>query len=135
MPLGQAGDIPIPAAWFYRGQVDFAVWRPATGEWFIHDARVDRVFRYVHGSQGDIPIALVGCDGPEMTVFRPSDGTWRGRSGAITQYGAPGDSPVPEVLDPRIVDGRNGGLAAVQRHVVRQAAERVHLTVAAEPSA
>jgi hypothetical protein len=50
---GQAGDIPVPADYGGGPRTEIAVFRPATGEWFIKDMMTVR-----WGQRGDIPIPL-----------------------------------------------------------------------------
>ena len=55
---GQAGDIPVPGDYDGDRRTDFAVWRPATGEWFVIDSSTGqpRPAAQQWGQAGDIPV-------------------------------------------------------------------------------
>ncbi len=90
------------------GLSDLAVFRPATGTWFVdvtHDGGTDMSIAY--GRAGDIPVPA-DYDGNgviDLAVFRPSTATWfvdfdwNGGTDLTMAYGKPGDVPVPADYD------------------------------------
>ena len=73
------------------GRTDVAVWRPATGTWFIRGSAPIQ-----YGVAGDIPVPgnYNATGKTDIAVWRPSTGTWYIRGSAPIQYGAAGDIPV-----------------------------------------
>jgi len=71
---------------------DVAVYRPATGTWFIKGQG-----SVVFGAASDIPVpGDYDNDGTtDVAVFRPSTGQWFVRNQPTVQWGASGDLPVP----------------------------------------
>ena len=92
LPLGAAGDIPVPGDYNGDGQLDAAMFRPSTGVWSIIGIGVQRF-----GAAGDIPVpADYDGDGKtDIAVFRPSTAEWfiAGRPPVV--FGMAGDIPVP----------------------------------------
>jgi hypothetical protein len=102
--LGEAGEIPVPAAW-RAGSTDLvpATWNPGTGKWRIQGSSLVE-----WGTLGDIPVpGDYNNDGiTDCAVFRPKDGTWYilndcyGPAGwRSVQWGGYGDIPVPGDYD------------------------------------
>ncbi len=92
IPNGWVTDEPVPGDYDGDGNDDFAVWRPATGTWYVllssdgYNPDYARIFRW--GKLGDIPVQG-DYDGDGRTdyavfrytenrwfVMRSSDGTW-----------------------------------------------------------
>jgi hypothetical protein len=86
------------------GRSDVAVWRPATGDWFVRDfatggSRVVASF----GQAGDIAVDgdFTGDGRTDPALWRPSTGSWIIRDAANNQtqttshWGIAGDVPVP----------------------------------------
>ncbi|MDQ4123438.1 MAG: VCBS repeat-containing protein [Acidobacteriota bacterium] len=83
------------------GRTDFAVFRPASGTWFVTSNGVDYIQRQF-GAGEDIPVqADYDGDGEtDIAVYRPSTRTWyvlrsSTNSPRAVQWGAAGDIPVP----------------------------------------
>jgi hypothetical protein len=75
------------------GRAEFAVFRPATGQWTIQG-----LISPAYGLAGDIPVPgdYNGDGFTEIAVFRPANGTWYfQQSGAVVTWGLSGDIPVP----------------------------------------
>jgi beta-glucosidase-like glycosyl hydrolase len=74
------------------GRTEAAVWRPATGTWYVRGA--DGV---QWGAPGDVPVPTDydGDGRADLAVWRPSSGTWYVRGAGSVRWGAPGDIPVP----------------------------------------
>ena len=109
--FGLPGDIPVIADFDGDGQDDAAVYRPASGEWFVRTFLSGQsiAVRPQWGLPGDHPLpADYDGDGKaDVAVWRPSNGTWYVRSsrqdtdpfaqsstGIAIQYGLPGDKPI-----------------------------------------
>jgi hypothetical protein len=80
---GQAGDIPVPGDYDGNRITDIAVFRPATGQWFIRNIGIIQ-----WGAYGDIPLALDvdGAGHVAPVVLRQTgtddfSGTWFVRHG------------------------------------------------------
>ncbi|MCB0325194.1 MAG: S8 family serine peptidase [Bdellovibrionales bacterium] len=89
------------------GVSDIAVWRPATGMWFVLTSSssfdYDQHLAFQLGLPGDLPLQgdFDGDGRAEFVVWRPANGTWYyRRSGSDyaeiveLQWGLPGDEPV-----------------------------------------
>ncbi len=95
------------------GASDIAVWRPATGMWFVLPSSTgyafERHFYRQLGLSGDTPVSgkYDGDNRTDMAVFRPRTGEWFFRYStqnfdgayATIQWGLPGDIPVPGDYD------------------------------------
>ena len=71
---------------------DLAVYRPATGEWFVRNQPT-----VVFGSPGHVPVAgdYNGDGTTDVAMYQPSSGTWFVRNQFTIQFGDPGDLAVP----------------------------------------
>jgi len=95
-------DQPVTGDFDGDGKGDIAVFRQATGEWFIRYSTLgyavnqgDYYFQW--GLPGDVPIAanFNADEKSEFAVYRPSEGKWYIRGGLVIQWGLPGDIPLP----------------------------------------
>ena len=88
------GLIAPPARYDYTGdgRSDLAVFRPATGTWYVSGLAA-----LGYGQAGDRPVpADYNGDGrTDLAVFRPANGTWYIHGVANVVYGQSGDIPVP----------------------------------------
>ena len=116
--FGSASDIPAPGAYdaLATGNpaLEAAVWRPSTGQFFIHGPTGNRVIQL---AVGDIP-APADYDGvgeTEAAVYRPSTGQWLvvGPKDATPRvfaaYGGPADVPTISPYPYRAL--RGGGVS------------------------
>jgi FG-GAP-like repeat len=92
---GGLGDIPVPGDYDGDGQIDIAVFRSTTGEWFIARS-ASPPLQVGWGTNGDVPVPADydGDHRTDLAVFRPSSGEWfilNSSNGTLTQYtfGAP----------------------------------------------
>lgn len=82
VPFGIVQDEPVPADYDGDGAADIAVWRPATGVWFVLTARTGfdpGQAEYIYwGLRGDIPVPADydgdGCT--DAAVFRYPENRW-----------------------------------------------------------
>lgn len=88
------------------GTTDFAVYRPATGNWFVLNSGSATVSVFQFGLNGDIPIDgdFDGDQKADLAIFRPSSGVWffqRSSNGTTlgATFGQNGDKPVPGDYD------------------------------------
>lgn len=105
------------------GTADFLIWRPSTGTWYALRPKLDNgIVKFEDtlvkqwGLPSDIPLYSTDFDGDkidDLTVWRPSTGTWysclSGQSfdctkGTSVQFGLPGDIPVVGDFD---ADGKS----------------------------
>jgi len=108
--FGTAGDIPFTSNYSSVDSVDFGVFRPSNGTWYI-SRDISSFDAVKFGISGDIPVP--GNYSPDLladlAVFRPSNGTWyfmyrrsnnptENTYGAV-QFGIAGDKPVPADYD------------------------------------
>jgi FG-GAP-like repeat len=83
------------------GTLDWAVWRPSDGMWFVAPSNNPSVpIEVQFGLSGDVPMAAdFDNDGKtDYVVWRPSNGTWyvlptAGGTFTTKQWGLPGDIP------------------------------------------
>ncbi|HMH50494.1 MAG TPA: FG-GAP-like repeat-containing protein [Candidatus Acidoferrum sp.] len=123
--FGAPGDVPVPADYDGDGKTDFAVYRPATGEWFVFGTRSG--FRtLVFGSPsvlglGDTPVpADYDGDGiADLAVYRKATGEWfvfGSRSGFRTLvFGSPAAAGLNDFPAPADFDGDGIADLAVYR--------------------
>ena len=104
--FGTPTDVIVPADYTGDGQTDSAVWRPATGEWYVLRSEDGSYYAAHFGTTGDIPVpADFDADGvADFAVFRPSTGTWyiqKSSDGSVdvVQFGSEGDRPAPADFD------------------------------------
>jgi hypothetical protein len=104
--FGVSTDKPVQGDYTGDGKADIAVFRPATGEWFIQRSEDNSYFSFPFGAAGDLPVPgdYDGDGKMDAGVFRPSNVTWfinRTTAGIlITNFGATGDQPIPNVFVP-----------------------------------
>lgn len=83
------------------GRVDYALFRPSTGVWYIYFSGPGTTVAYAFGQQGDIPVPanMTGDGRAELVLWRPWSGEWIVRRWDGTtytmQWGQIGDVPVP----------------------------------------
>jgi hypothetical protein len=101
--LGNAGDIPAAEDYDGDGFADVAIWRPSTGDWWIHFSSLGPQPVFHWGTPGDIPVPADydGDGNADMAVFRPSNCYWYiWRSGTnphplVFHFGLATDMPIP----------------------------------------
>ncbi|HMJ08939.1 MAG TPA: FG-GAP-like repeat-containing protein [Pyrinomonadaceae bacterium] len=102
------GGIPYRTAFDFFGdsKVDLSVYRPSTGQWYIHDSQFNGNYAFNFGSAGDIiaPGDYNGDRMTEMVVFRPGNGSWYffdsvANTYSTVHFGSDGDVPVPADYD------------------------------------
>jgi hypothetical protein len=77
--FGGSKDIPLPGAYdaltTLKASVEPAVWRPATGQYFIRSPGGTRIVTF---AVGDVPAPgdYDGVGQTEPAVYRPSTGQW-----------------------------------------------------------
>ena len=108
------GDIPVPGDYNGDGTTDVAVYRPATGEWWVPNQAA-----VVWGLAGDLPVPgdYNGDGMTDRAVFRPSTGEWWVQGQAPVQWGLHGDIPVPATTTATAPGSRR--VSAVDLRLVR----------------
>jgi hypothetical protein len=90
------------------GQLDFAVWKPSTGDWLVipSSSPGSPVVQPTWGVSGDVPVPgdYDGDGRSDYAVWRPSNGTWYiipsgGGAPYLKQWGLSGDIPAPADFD------------------------------------
>ncbi|MDM7922372.1 MAG: FG-GAP-like repeat-containing protein, partial [Pyrinomonadaceae bacterium] len=104
--FGSAADILAPADFDSDGRADVAIFRSASGEWWITESGTGnfRVVRF--GLAGDIPLPNDhdGDGRADLVVYRPATGTWYilkssdGNTEAV-RFGLNADIPAPADFD------------------------------------
>ena len=92
----------FPADYDGDGKTDIAVYRPATGVWFIINSATSSVGAQPWGVSSDIPVPgdYDGDGKTDIAVYRPATGVWFIINSATSsvgaqQWGALGDQPPP----------------------------------------
>jgi hypothetical protein len=87
-------------------RADVAVFRPATGTWYVREAATGSGTNLAWGGMGDVPVPgdYDGDGTVDLAVFRPSSRTWYIRysatgAGMAVTWGGTGDVPVPGDYD------------------------------------
>ena len=101
---GGGTDKTVQGDYTGDGKADVAIWRPASGEWFVLRSEDNSYYSFPFGTSSDMPTPgdYDGDGKTDAAVFRPSNSVWylqRSTSGfAAVQFGASGDSPVPNAF-------------------------------------
>jgi hypothetical protein len=103
--FGQAGDVPVPADYDGDTFIDFAYWRPSTGEWHVRRSSDYAIVTRQWGTFGDKPIvADYDRDGrADFAVWRPWTGEWfiidsSTGIGRAPRLGSASDTPMPGLV-------------------------------------
>ena len=100
---GLSGDITVPSDFDGDGTTDLAVYRPATGTWFIRPSSGAAAVQYQWGLSTDVPVPsdFDGDGKTDLAVYRPSTGEWflwlsgaNFTTSAGYAWGQPGDVPI-----------------------------------------
>ena len=106
--LGKSTYVRVAADFDGDGQLDFAVWKPSTGDWFVIPSGNPGtpVVQPTWGVSGDVPVPgdFDGDGKADYAVWRPSNGTWYiipsgGTAPYFKQWGLSGDIPVVADFD------------------------------------
>jgi hypothetical protein len=123
---GTVGDFPAPGDYDGDGKLDFAVYRPSEGNWYILRSGSGFTAYEVHpwGTTGDIPVPgdYNGDGRTDCAVYRPSEGNWYllpsgGGTWFGTIWGTTGDIPLERAAWSHLLNV-NGGIYYVndQQH-------------------
>ncbi len=105
--LGRSLTVRVNGDFDGDGILDWAVWRPSDGMWFVAPSSNPAATLQVQwGAPGDIPVlGDYDADGKtDYVVWRPSNGVWYdlpvvGGSARVQQWGTQGDIPAISVGD------------------------------------
>ncbi|MGI8959633.1 MAG: choice-of-anchor D domain-containing protein [Bryobacteraceae bacterium] len=105
--LGKGIYVSVTGDFDGDGLIDFAVWRPSDGTWFIiPSSNPAAPITQQWGVAGDVPVPgdYDGDGKTDLAVWRGSDGTWNIISSStgtphVEQWGMPGDVPAPGDFD------------------------------------
>ncbi len=107
--MGNSPYVRVTGDYDGDGQLDFAVWQPSTGNWFVIPSGNPGtpLIQPTWGVQGDVPVPgdYDGDGKTDFAVWRPSTGEWwiipsGNPEGLYVQlWGQPGDIPVPGDYD------------------------------------
>src|SRR5258706_15479022 len=101
---GAASDVPVPGDYDGDGQTDVAIYRPATGTWYILKSSTNYVggMALSLGGGTDIPMAgdYDGDGKTDIGVFHVATGTWQiikssDGSTMMATWGTGSDVPFP----------------------------------------
>jgi hypothetical protein len=76
--FGANGDVPVAADYDGDRITDAAVWRPASGVWFIWKSASNALQAFPFGASGDKPVAADynGDKRADIAVYRPGANVW-----------------------------------------------------------
>ncbi|MFL6351512.1 MAG: protease pro-enzyme activation domain-containing protein [Bryobacteraceae bacterium] len=106
--LGRSVYVRVVGDFDGDGELDFAVWKPSTGDWFVIPSGNpgNSVVQPTWGIPGDVPVPgdFDGDGKADYAVWRPSNGSWfiipsGGGDPYFKQWGIPGDIPVVADFD------------------------------------
>jgi Abnormal spindle-like microcephaly-assoc'd, ASPM-SPD-2-Hydin/FG-GAP-like repeat len=101
--LGKGVYVRVMGDFDGDGQLDFSVWRPIDGTWFIipsSNAAVPTIQHWGHAGDVPVPADFDGDGKTDFAVWRPSDGTWwimpssKPATDIVEQWGTQGDVPL-----------------------------------------
>jgi hypothetical protein len=106
--FGLPGDVPVPGDYEGDTQLDPAVYRPSTREWYVLQSSTNTTVKYTLGLGRDLPVPgdYDGDGRPDLAVYHRSTGVWtiltsstNYATTATLQLGIGGDIPVPSDYD------------------------------------
>ena len=93
--------MPVPGDFDGDGRMDFAVYRPGSGYWFVQYSNGKPWIAQQWGALNDKPVIgdFSGTGSANLSIWRPSTGTWwvAGLANQF-QWGLPNDTPVGQVV-------------------------------------
>ncbi|MFN8003786.1 MAG: VCBS repeat-containing protein [Acidobacteriota bacterium] len=103
--------MPVPGDYDGDGKVDIAVWRGATGQWYVQRSSDDATFTIAWGGNYapyfDVPVpGDYDGDGKfDIAIWRPNEGAWYIRNSSddamrTVRHGQRGDAPVTGKTNP-----------------------------------
>ncbi|HEX7358891.1 MAG TPA: VCBS repeat-containing protein [Bryobacteraceae bacterium] len=105
-PWGATGDIRINADFDGDGNLDYVMWRPVNGSWYVYySSDPGTLHTKQWGLPGDIPVPgdYDGDHKTDYAVWRPDTGTWyielSDGTQITQQWGLIGDIPIPADYD------------------------------------
>ncbi len=106
--FGLSSDKPITGDFDGDSKTDIAVYRPASGVWYVRNSATNTILANTFGEATDLPIpADFDGDGKvDISVFRPANNTWyrlNSGNGAFNSqtFGQTGDLPSPISIQPQ----------------------------------